>query len=382
MELALPRSVWGKETVGTVRVGLDMRRKKSEYWTVPQLPLAPWPSPRQSPSRLVGIARLAAESPSLAAKTEVEYRALPVRSILNRCESKRVPFDYTINPYRGCEFGCKYCYARYTHEYMELDGALFENRIYAKQRAAERLQAELKKAEGAEVAIGTATDPYQPAERRFEVTRQILEVIAARARGVRLSITTKSDLVVRDLELLREIARRNSLHVNMTITTLHAPLARALEPRAPRPDLRLSAVRRLAEGGVWVGVFAAPVLPAITDKPKDLEAVARAAAAAGARHFMAAPLFLMPSAQRQFFPFLETEFPHLLGAYRRSYQRGAYLGDPYRQRLQGLVNRLREKYGLLPSPRAYPVEAPQVPIQAVLFDPEARCDGLAAGRVL
>ena len=352
-----------------VRVGLDMRRIKSETRAVPQLRLAPWPPPGQSPNRLVGIVRLAAESPSLGAKTEVEYRALPVRSILNRCDSKRVPFDYTINPYRGCEFGCKYCYARYTHEYMELDGALFENRIYAKQRAAELLRAELKKAEGAEIAIGTATDPYQPSERRFGGTRQILEVIAAGARGVRLSITTKSDLVVRDLDLLRQIARRNSLHVNVTITTLHAPLARALEPRAPHPDLRLSAVRRLAEGGVWVGVFAAPVLPAITDNPKDLEAMAREAAAAGARHFMASALFLMPSAQKQFFPFLKKEFPCLVEAYRRSYQRGAYLGDRYRQRLQKLVSRLREQYGLSPSPRTYPVEAPQIPVQAALFDP-------------
>ncbi len=334
-----------------------------------QLTLASWPPPQQRSSRLVGIARLAAESPSLGAKTQVEYRSLPVRSILNRCDSSRVPFDYTINPYRGCEFGCKYCYARYTHEYMELDGGLFENRIYAKQRAAELLRAELKKAEGAEIAIGAATDPYQPAERRFGVTRQILEVIAERARGVRLSITTKSDLVVRDLSLLRRIGRCNSVHVNVTITTLHAPLARALEPRAPCPDLRLSAVRRLAEGGVWVGVFAAPILPAITDNPNDLQAVAREAAAAGARHFMASALFLMPSAQKQFFPFLETEFPHLVAAYRRSYQRGAYLGDRYQQRLQKLVGRLREQYGLLPSPRAYPVEAPQAPAQAGLFGP-------------
>ena len=347
-----------------VRVGLDMRRIKRETRAVPQLRLAPWPPPRQSPNRLVGIARLAAESPSLGAKTEVEYRALPVRSILNRCDSKRVSFDYTINPYRGCEFGCKYCYARYTHEYMELDGALFENRIYAKQRAAELLRAELKKAEGAEIAIGTATDPYQPSERRFGVTRQILEVIAAGARGVRLSITTKSDLVVRDLDLLRQIARRNSLHVNVTITTLHAPLARALEPRAPHPDLRLSAVRRLAEGGVSPPRSCRP-----SPTTRRTWRRSREAAAAGARHFMASALFLMPSAQKQFFPFLKKEFPCLVEAYRRSYQRGAYLGDRYRQRLQKLVSRLREQYGLLPSPRTYPVEAPQIPVQAALFDP-------------
>ena len=145
---------------------------------MPQLTLASWPPPQQSSGRLVGIARLAAEGPSLGAKTQVEYRSLPVRSILNRCDSSRVPFDYTINPYRGCEFGCKYCYARYTHEYMELDGGLFENRIYAKQRAAELLRAELKKAEGAEIAIGAATDPYQPAERY----QQRLQKLVSRLR--------------------------------------------------------------------------------------------------------------------------------------------------------------------------------------------------------
>ncbi len=316
---------------------------------------------------LVGIARLAAESPTLAAKTQVEYLALAARSILNRCDSRRVPFDYTINPYRGCEFGCQYCYARYTHEYMELDGGLFENRIYAKPQAAELLRAELKKVGPAEIAIGTATDPYQPAERRFGITRQILEVIAEQARGGRFSITTKSDLITRDVELLQEVGRRNILHVNITITTLRAPLARALEPRAPRPDLRLAAVRRLAEAGIWVGVFAAPVLPAITDNPKDLEAVVREAAAAGARHLMASPLFLMPSAQKQFFPFLEKQFPHLVEAYRRNYERGAYLRGAYRQRLQELVCRLREKYQVPPSPRDYPVEAFPAPVQGELF---------------
>ncbi len=332
-----------------------------------QLLLHPLPRAPEPGQGLVGIARMAAQSPQLEAKTQVEYRALEARSILNRCDSRRVPFDYTINPYRGCEFGCKYCYARYTHEYMELDGALFENRIYAKQHAAELLRAELKKAGAAEIAIGTATDPYQPAERRFGVTRQILEVIAEHASGARFSITTKSDLVARDIELLRAIAQRNGMHVNMSITTLRPQLARALEPRAPRPDLRLAAVRKLAEAGVWVGVFAAPVLPAITDNPKELEALAREAAASGARHLMASPLFLMPSAQKQFFPFLEKEFPNLVEAYRRNYQRGAYLGSRYRRRLQALACRLREKYRLLPSPRDYPVEALQAPAQATLF---------------
>ena len=150
-----------------------------------------------------------------------------------------MPFPYTINPYRGCEFGCRYCYARYTHEFMGMeDGRLFEERIYAKAGAGELLRQELRRLPEGHIAIGTSTDPYQPAERRFEVTRRILEVFVGE-RGRSLSITTKSNLIERDVELLAQIARANVLHINMTITTLDADLARKLEPRAPRPDLRV-----------------------------------------------------------------------------------------------------------------------------------------------
>ena len=316
--------------------------------------------------RLVGIARLAAAGQRLEAKSHVEYLALEARSVLNRCDSPRVPFQWTINPYRGCEFGCRYCYARYTHEYMELDGAAFEQKIYAKQGAAELLRRELKKAGDGAIAIGTATDPYQPAERRFGLTRRILEVIAEH-QGLRLSITTKSNLVVRDLELLRAVARQNALHINVTITTLRPELARALEPRAPRPELRLEAVRQLARAGLAAGVFAAPVLPAITDNPKDLDSLFKAAAEAGAGYLMVSPLFLMPSAQKQFFPFLERQFPELLEAYRKQYERGAYLRGDYRRRLAQAVSGLRRKYALPPGPSEYPAEALQSSPQLSLF---------------
>src|SRR5256714_11599997 len=219
------------------------------------LPLLPDPSG----PRLVGIARLAAEGESLRQGHDVEYFTLPVRSLLNRCTSARMPFTWTINPYRGCEFACKYCYARYTHEFMEMrDGVEFEQKIYVKQHAADLLRQELRHVKpGEEIAIGTATDPYQPAERRFEVTRAILEEFA-RHEGLELGIVTKSDLVLRDLDLLRAIAARNSLFVNVTITTLNVSLARLLEPRAPRPDLRLGAVRELNHAGVPAGVNCAP----------------------------------------------------------------------------------------------------------------------------
>jgi DNA repair photolyase len=322
------------------------------------------PEPAATPKQpLAGIARLAASSACIGVRRDVRYLFLPARSILNRCEAKSMPFDYTINPYRGCEFGCRYCYARCTHEYMELDGGLFEHRIYAKLGAAELLRAELRKIVRAEIAIGTAGDPYQPAERRFGLTRRILEVIAETAEGLQCGLVTKSDLVTRDLDLFSEIGRRNSLHVSLTITTMRAELARALEPRAPRPDLRLAAVRRLAEAGIATGVFVAPVLPLITDHPADIEEIARRTAEAGGRHFLAHPLHLAPSAQKQFFPFLEKEFPHLVERYRRRYERGAFLHGEYPNRLQQLVERLRKKYGL----RAPSHDYPATPAQPALF---------------
>ncbi len=215
-----------------------------------------------SPAPLVGIAKLASQGQSLRLGHDVEYFTLPARSLLNRCTSQRVPFTWTINPYRGCEFACKYCYARYTHEFMEMrDGVDFERKIYVKQQTAWLLRQDLGRVKkGEEIAIGTATDPYQPAERRFEITRSILEEMA-RHHGLEIGIVTKSDLVARDIDVLREVAAHNSLFVNITITTLNTKLARILEPRAPRPDLRLQALTKLREAGIDAGVICAPVLP-------------------------------------------------------------------------------------------------------------------------
>jgi DNA repair photolyase len=309
------------------------------------------------PPTLVGIAKLAAHSPQLAAKRTVEYFSLACRSVLNRCSNPRMPFVWTINPYRGCEFGCKYCYARYTHEYMGMESpADFEEKIYSKERAGEVLKEELRKDPRGGIAIGTATDPYQPAERLFGTTRGILETLAG-FRGLTLSITTKSDLVARDLDVLQQIARRNRLQVNLTITTLRAELARLLEPRAPRPDLRLGAVSALASAGIPVAVFAMPVLPGITDGPADLESLAKAAAEAGASHFAVSVLFLMPSAQRAFLPFLEKQFPELTGNYRKLYSQGAYLRGDYAEKIQAWARTLRRKYHLDAPERAGPAEA-------------------------
>ncbi len=310
--------------------------------------------PAQAP--LVGIARLAAESPLLEAKSRVEYFELEARSILNNCSSPRMPFPYTINPYRGCEFGCRYCYARYTHEFMGMeDGRLFEERIYAKAGAAELLRDELRRKPDGHIAIGTSTDPYQPAEKRFEVTRRILEVFAG-GRGRSLSITTKSNLIERDVELLARVARANVLHINMTITTLDADLARKLEPRAPRPDLRLGAVRALAEAKLSVGVFLNPILPGLTDGAANLDAVAAAARQAGAAYLGGGVLFLMPSAQKVFFPFLDAEFPGLAARYRARFARTPYLRGEYLRMIRERVGRIRARHSLAAAPTDYTPE--------------------------
>ena len=308
------------------------------------LPLLPEP---EKP-KLVGIARLAAAGESLREGHDVEYFTLPARSLLNRCDVPRMPFTWTINPYRGCEFACKYCYARYTHEFMEMrDGADFERKIYVKQHASDLLRRDLKRVKpGEEIAIGTATDPYQPAERRYEITRAVLEELSHH-RGLDLGIVTKSNLVLRDIALLQQISQNNQLFVNITITTLNTDLARILEPRAPRPDLRLDAMRRLNQNGVAAGVICAPVLPEITDSPRDLEALVRATAEAGGRYIFANPLFLKPCSAAVFFPFLEKEFPHLVHRYRERYGDRAFLPKPYAKRISELMAKLRRKYGIV-----------------------------------
>jgi DNA repair photolyase len=332
------------------------------------LPLLPDSGPK-----LVGIARLASHGESLRQGHEVEYFTLPVRSLLNRCTSPRMPFTWTINPYRGCEFACKYCYARYTHEFMEMrDGMEFEQKIFVKQHAADLLRQELRQVKpGEEIALGTATDPYQPAERRFEITRAILEAFA-RHRGLEIGIVTKSNLILRDVDVLRHVAEHNKLFVNLTITTLKVDLARVLEPRAPRPDLRLEAMQKLNESGIAAGVICAPVLPGITDCPRDLEALVRAVAKAQGKYIFANSLFLKPCSAAVFMPFLEEEFPQLVEEYRQRYKDRAFLPSSYRKRLSQLMARLRQKYGMRSdydrySERSHPVLESESNEQLALF---------------
>lgn len=295
----------------------------------------------------VGIARLAAGAAVIDEGHRVEFRALAARSILNRTQSRR-GWDFTrsINPYRGCEFGCHYCYARYTHEFMELrEPHAFETQIYIKQNAAWLLRQELRAlGPGSSIAIGTATDPYQPIERSACITRSLLEVLAGR-QDLRINLVTKSALVTRDIDLLQQIAIRNRVTINLTITTLDTHLARILEPRAPRPDLRLQALHRLRQAGIRAGVLCCPLLPGITDTYAALDSVARAAKEADACFFHAQPLFLKPCSKPVFEEFIQQNFPALLPAYRERFQDHAFVGPAYRKRVLELVDAVRKKYG-------------------------------------
>ena len=293
------------------------------------------------------LARAAAEAPLDSTGCLTEYRPLASRSILNKVTSRRgMPFTHAINPYRGCEFGCRYCYARYTHEFLEMGPAEFERKIYFKQNGAWLLEQELKRLKpGTEIALGTATDPYQPLERKLNITRSLLEVFA-RNGGFRLGIVTKSALVTRDLDLLQAVAKVNHLSVNITVTTLDRRLARILEPRAPRPDLRIKALAELRQAGIRAGVMCSPLMPGITDTRSSIESVAKAASEAGACYMFAGALFLKPCSLPTFFDFVREHFPQLLSAYEKRYSASAFVSPEYRKRIRDLVDAIRARYKL------------------------------------
>lgn len=301
------------------------------------------------PGKKIGpLARRAAEAPLADTGCLTEYRPLPSRSIIGKVTSKRgVPFSHAINPYRGCEFGCRYCYARYTHEFLEMhDPEEFERKIYFKENAAWLLRQELKRLKpGTMIGIGTATDPYQPLERRQRITRSLLEVFAE-IGGYRLGLITKSALILRDQELLQAVARHNHLGIHLTITTMNAKLARVLEPRAPRPDLRIHAVARLRRAGLRVGVMCSPLMPGITDSRASIAAVARAAAEADANFFHAGALFLKPCSQPTFFRFVHENFPALEKSYEQRYGQNGFVSAEYRKRVGDVVESVRQEFRL------------------------------------
>ena len=284
---------------------------------------------------------------AIAPLRDIEFIEMPVRQILNRCTNPALRFRWTINPYRGCEFGCVYCYARYTHEFLELrDPMDFERRIFVKRMAAEVLARTLSRTPiGADqIALGTATDPYQPAERKFGLTRSMLEVFA-RLGGLNLSITTKSGLIVRDLDLLREINSRSRLSVNFSLITINRRLQRILEPRAPRPALRLRAIAQLSAAGIRCNVLMMPMIAGLTDGPGAIESVIRAARRAGAAGVWWRSLFLKPAAARRFLPFIRENFPEQAARIDDFYGRATYAPRAYDERLGAIFDRLKRKYG-------------------------------------
>ncbi len=278
----------------------------------------------------------------------VEYLPLPCRTVLNRCTGRRAPFDWTVNPYRGCEFGCVYCFARYTHAFMDRRGAGdWETKVYVKQDAAETLREDLLRLADSPgpIALGTATDLYQPAERRFGITRSVLETFCE-FQGLHLGLTTKSNLVTRDVDVLKDVSKRHDLRVNISITTPNRRLSKRLEPRAPSLDKRLNALRKLCDANIPAGVFIMPVLPRLTDGLQDLEELIARAAANGARWVGTQPLWLTSAARRPFYSFLRRYAPDLLDRYRHCYDRHMDAPAVYRKWLMERVGLLRKKHGI------------------------------------
>ncbi len=285
------------------------------------------------------------------------FLSLPVRRVLNPPATTRMPF-WSLNPYVGCEFGCSYCYARRTHQWtMERaegrkDGkaesfASFEHEILVKSGAPDILLRTLDPARlaGSTLLIGTATDPYQPAERRFLLTRRLLEALL-KHRGLHLGLITKSPLVTRDLDLFTRLAERHELSIHISLASMDAALLRRLEARTPAPHARMRALQRLTGAGLRAGLLIAPIIPAISDGWPALAALMEAAKAAGARYVAGQALRLGPAARAGFLPVLTREFPELLERYERRYGRGDNAGKDYERALERRLDSLREAYGL------------------------------------
>jgi DNA repair photolyase len=272
-----------------------------------------------------------------------EYLETPCKSALNRVSG--MPFRWSLNPYRGCLHGCHYCYARATHPYLGLNaGEDFATKIVVKTNLPEVLRQELRRRSWTRerVAIGTATDAYQPCEGRYRLTRRCLQ--ALRDADTPVSIVTKATLVLRDLDLLSDLAHGPGATVYFTITTLEDALWRRIEPGTPPPRKRLEVLRRLSESGVRCGVFLAPILPGITDSAESIAAVAAAAKAQGAASFGSAVLRLAPQVKEHYLAFVSEMFPDLLPRYERAYV-GTNIASDYQAAIERRVARVREREG-------------------------------------
>ena len=286
------------------------------------------------------------DAEALRCRPGVEYHELSIREILNRSGNKRLPFVWTINPYRGCEFACSYCYARYTHGFFDLHRwEDFEEKIFVKRGAAGSLRRRLRRAALANepIAFGTATDPYQPAEHHYRVTRSLLEELL-QVRDLQFSITTKSPIILRDIELLRELKKLHRLRVNVTITCLDAPLARRIEGHAPTPAARMRTAGKLVHAGIDTTIFCMPVMPHINSSTAILRPLFEAAHKAGVNNILPNALYLRREIRKPFLEWIESEFPELGPRYRQLYGGRSYLPRAEQEKLLGAFRKLKAEF--------------------------------------
>ena len=271
------------------------------------------------------------------------YHETTCKSALNRVSG--MPFAWSLNPYRGCTHGCHYCYARATHAFYGMNaGEDFSTRIVVKTNFAEVLRAELARPSwrGERVAIGTATDAYQPCEGRYRITRRMLEALVAFRTPA--SIVTKSTLVLRDADVLADLARVAGVTVYFTVTTLDPSVWPLVEPGTPPPAKRLAVLRRLTEAGVPCGVFLAPILPGISDSAASIDAVAGAAREHGAGSFGTSVLRLAPLVREHYLGFVAARFPALLPRYEQAYV-GTNIRPEYLAAMARRVEAIRARHG-------------------------------------
>ncbi|MGL6233868.1 MAG: Rv2578c family radical SAM protein [Segniliparus sp.] len=291
----------------------------------------------------------------------VTFHEVLCRSALNAVsKTSAMPFGWTINPMRGCSHACRYCFARSSHEYLDLDpGEDFDKQIIVKTNLVEVLRRELRKPSWAKepVAMGTNTDPYQRAEGRYRLMPGVIEALAA--SGTSFSILTKGTLLRRDLPVLQEAAKRVRVHLAVSIALVDEPLQQSLEPGTPTPKARMDLVRAVREAGFSCGVMAAPILPGLTDSRDQLEQLVKELTAAGATSVTAFPLHLRPSTRGWFMSWLERERPDLVPRYKELYARGSYVTPAYREWLsQTMAPILRRHRGKRP---VYPRHAHRGP---------------------
>ena len=265
----------------------------------------------------------------------VHYQSIECNSFLHHFNKKFLPFNWGANPYRGCEHSCPYCFARYTHEYLGYNSDTeFDNKILEKVNAADVLEKELSRPgwKREAVNLGSVCDPYQPTEKKFEITRQVLEVFAKHNNP--LFVGTKSNLILRDLDILSEMATRTILLVNVTISTLDDNIRSKIEPRAATTDERLDAVKQLSDAGVTVGILFMPIFPYLTDDFENINGVVKAVSDAGAKDMVPGVLDLRASCRNRVLSLIKEEFPDLLpkylALYKTAYAPKDYVGEIYR----------------------------------------------------